>query len=242
MANKEILYPVYDEGELHVVISKGNQKLGNIPAFNLLPANQPLKLNNGTQLTNIKGTCGKHCANCMNDCYAVRYVKMHHNACVEAYAKNTVIMRNDPAKLRKEIKEYCEKNIVKYFRFHTSGEIESLDQLIVYCGICEDNPEVVFYIYTKAFDIFEKYLAKYDKFPSNLVINLSEWDGNLADVSPELIGMCNIYAYDDGTRCADMDELEHCPAVDQGGHETGITCAMCRRCMKKRNVTAVYAH
>lgn len=240
MTNKEVMYPVYDNGELHIAISKGNQKMGNIPAFNLLPSNEPLKLNNGTQLTNIIGTCGKHCKSCKDDCYAIRYIKQRHNSCVTPYAGNTIIMRNDPKKLYDEIKEFCDKNIVKYFRFHTSGELESFEQFCNYCNICDNNPDVVFYIYTKAFEILEKYLEKYEKFPSNLVVNLSEWNGNLKEVPFSIVGKCSVFMYDDGSQ--DLSKITHCPAVDKDGHETGITCAMCRRCMKKRNITAVYAH
>lgn len=166
--NKKILYPVYDYGELNVTISKQNKKLGNIPAFNTLAGNRLLTLSNGTILTNIVGTCGKHCKECFHDCYAVRYIKCHHNSTVRPYAANTIVMRHDPDKLRKAIKEYCDKNIVKYFRFHTSGELESLQQFFSYCKICLENPDVIFYIYTKAFDILEKYLDLGEEFPNTL--------------------------------------------------------------------------
>ena len=148
MNSKNPIYPIYDEGNLHVSISKGNQKLGNIPGFNTLAGNEPLTLKNGRMLTNIVGTCGSLCELCKNKCYAVRFSVQHHNSVVPAYAKNTVILRNDPQKLRAEINEYCKKNIVRYFRFHTSGELESIEQLKLYAQICKDNEDVVFYIYT----------------------------------------------------------------------------------------------
>ena len=240
MKDKKILYPVYDYGELNVTISKRNNKLGNIPAFNTLPGNRPIKKNDGTQLTNIVGTCGKHCKECFNDCYSVRYIKCHHNSTVRAYANNTIIMRNDGEKLRKAIKEYCEKNIVRYFRFHTSGELESVEQLKLYCDICNDNPDIIFYIYTKAFDILQAWIEKFVKFPINLVVNLSQWNDNLDGLSSRLLNQCNVFAYDDGE--TDLSHMTHCPAVDRKGHETGITCAQCRRCMKRGSKTAVYAH
>lgn len=233
------LYPVYDYGELNPFISNGNTKMGNIPQFNTLPGNRPLRKKDGRLLTNIVGTCGKHCGECFHDCYAVRFIKCHHNTVVKAYASNTVIMRHNPNKLRKSIKEYCDKNIVKYFRFHTSGELESMEQMKLYCDICKDNQDVVFYIYTKAFDILETWIGKHT-FPKNLVVNLSQWNDNLRGVSDKLKHMCNIFAYDDGG--VDLSHMKHCPAVDRKGHETGVTCAECRRCMKKGNVTAVYAH
>lgn len=241
MKDLKIMHPVYDYGELNVTISKRNNKLGNIPAFNTLAGNRLLTLSNGTILTNIVGTCGKHCKECFSDCYAVRYIKCHHNSTVRAYANNTIIMRNDGEKLRKAIKEYCEKNIVKYFRFHTSGELESVEQLKLYCEICYDNPDIVFYIYTKAFDILMKWIDGKNDFPENLVINLSEWNGNLDNVPQRLKVVCNIFSYDDG-ESEFAASLPHCPAVDKKGNETGITCAQCRRCMRKGNITAVYAH
>ena len=237
MTNK-ILYPVYDYGELNVTISHRNNKLGNIPQFNTLPGNKPLKRKDGVKVTNIVGTCGRHCSDCFNDCYAVRFIVMHHNTCVRAYAANTLVMRRNPDKLRKAVKEYCEKNIVKYFRFHTSGELESVNQLKLYCDICRDNPDVTFYIYTKAFDILLKYE---DSLPDNLIVNLSEWHGNIDNLPLSLISKCNIFSYDDGESEFAAKQI-HCPAVDKKGHETGITCAECRRCMKRGNVTAVYAH
>lgn len=244
---KKILYPVYDNGELHVSISKGNLKLGNIPGLNLLPGDEPLQAKNG-QLTNIAGTCGKYCKDCIKNCYAVRYVKLRQNSCVKPYAMNTLIMRNNPEKLRAAIKDYCTKNIVKYFRFHSAGEIESLEQLRLYGLICTDNPDVVFYTYTKAFDILEAWFkelsASNTEPPENFVINLSEWHENLDylnKVHPYFSRFCNVFAYDD---CTDKRyaEMPHCPAINIRGHETGVTCAQCRRCLQLKHHTAIYSH
>lgn len=238
--SSDAMYPVYDYGELNVTISKGNTKMGNIPNFNTLPGNKPLRMKDGMLLTNINGTCGKHCGECFHDCYAVRFIKVHHNVCVKSYAANTIIMRHNPDKLRNALKEYCNKNIVKYFRFHTSGELESVEQFQLYCDIAKDNGDVIFYIYTKAFDILEDWLEVNRVLPKNMVVNLSQWNDNLRFVSDRLKQQCNIFAYDDGEM--DLSYMKHCPAVDKNGRETGITCAECRRCMKRGNVTAVYAH
>ena len=35
-------YPIYDNGKLHISISQGNSKMGNIPQFNILPGDEPL--------------------------------------------------------------------------------------------------------------------------------------------------------------------------------------------------------
>ena len=250
---KEIMYGIYDNGEMHVRISRGNVKVGNIPQFNTLPGNDLIEMSNGKILTNIVGTCGKCCDNCFKNCYAVRSLKLHHNSTTVAWGANTVILRNDPEKVLNEITEFCTKNIVNYFRFHTSGELESVEQLKLYCEICKRNPDVVFYIYTKNFDVLVDWFME-NPVPDNFVINLSEWHGNIEkyydsisderkrDIAKRIFAKeMNVFSYDDNDPAC-MQNLPHCPAIDSKGHETGVTCAMCRRCMKKGNNTSVYAH
>ena len=251
MKNMEPKFRIYDNGGLHVSISCKNGKLGNIPQFNTLPGDEPLKLSNGQTLCNIKGTCGTACKDCKSSCYAVRAALYHNNSVIPAWGRNTVIMRNDPEKVKSEINEYCRKNIVKYFRFHTSGELESSEQLELYCDICNDNPDVIFYIYTKRFDVLTEYFLNHPV-PDNFIVNLSEWHGNISDYLKndvyegvrgeveEIFSKFNVFSYDDGN--SSMEGLTHCPAIDKTGHETGVTCAQCRRCMKRGNKTAVYPH
>lgn len=244
-------YPVYDNGQIHVSISRGNAKVGNIPQFNTLPGDELLTLASGQVLTNIVGTCGGHCSDCKSSCYAIRSAKFHHKSVIRAWAQNTVILRNDPEKIKNEIGEYCKKNIVKFFRFHTSGELESINQLILYCEICTENPDVNFYIYTKRFDLIEEHFVKnHNQLPENFIINLSEWHENIMKYiySPNentrrFFSRLNIFAFDDHTKeSVFASNLTHCPAVDRYGHETGVTCAQCRRCMTPNHHTAVHEH
>lgn len=249
---EEPKFKIYDNGELHVSVSYKNGKLGNIPQFNTLPGDEPLRFANGQQIVNIKGTCGAACKECASDCYAIRTALYHNRTVIPAWGRNTLILRNDPNKVRREINEFCKKNIVRYFRFHTSGELESNDQFQLYCDICEDNPDITFYIYTKRFDIIAHYAIHGYEIPENFIINLSEWHGNIdkfieKEVAPtdrkkveELFDSLNVFYYDDGE--TDLSEIAHCPAIDRDGHETGITCAQCRRCMKGGKRTAVYSH
>lgn len=251
-ANAKPLYEVYDDGTIHISVSKGNDKVGNIPQFSTLPGNDVLRFPDGRPVTNVVGTCGEHCKDCSESCYAVRLLKRFTRNVPNAWAKNTVLMRNDPEKVRREIKDYCNKNIVKYFRFHTSGELESTDHLDLYCKICNDNPDVTFYIYTKAFGIVRDYVVLLgNTIPENLIINLSEWHGNVErflnehddDETLKFFETLNIFSYDDKDPEYSFPEtLTHCPAIRPDGHESGVTCAQCRRCLRKGSKTAIYAH
>ena len=250
MSNKP-KYPIYDDGQLHLSISKGNIKVGNIPQFNTLPGNEPLRGYNGELLTNIEGTCGDLCEDCKGDCYAIKCARFRHHTVINAWAKNTYILRNEPEKVRNEINEFLRKSVFRYFRFHTSGEVENMEQLKLYCEICNDNPDVVFYMYTKNFKaIYDLFVINREEKPDNLIINLSEWHGNIRrfyDKLPknaiQFFNSLNEFAYDDGSEeCGNIISYIHCPAINNRGHETGVTCAICKRCMTPNKRTAVYAH
>ena len=249
MKAKKIIYPIHDYGQLSVSISKGNGKLGNIPQFNLLPTSGVIRNGKGVALTNVTGTCGKYAEDCAKVCYAKRCCTLHHNSVIPAWGRNTVLVRLCPDKVREGINEYCKKNIVRYFRFHTSGELENLEHLKLYATICHDNPDVTFFIYTKAFDILQEWFEDLqdngEGIPSNFIINLSEWHGNLdflkESTAHPYFKHCHIFSYDDNSPKCRYNHLPHCPAIDVHGHETGITCAQCRRCMTGHD-TAVYSH
>jgi len=253
-ADQQPKYPIYDNGTLYPSFPMGNTKMGPILYFSTLPGNSILTAK-GRPLTNIVGTCGKYCESCKKACYAVRTAIYRQNSCLRSWARNTVILRNDPEKLKRAIKEICIKMVAKYFRFHVSGEFESVEQIKLYCDICRDSPEVTFYVYTKVFDLFAEYILIYGALPVNFVVNLSIWYDNLERFYCEFskshtpgeletvkkhFSRFGLFIYDDGA--ADLRNIKHCPAVDENGHETGLTCAQCRRCMKAGTVTAVYAH
>lgn len=103
--------------------------------------------------------------------------------------------------------------------------------------LAKANPNVRFYTYTKRFSWVEKYLEENKELPSNFVINMSIWHKNYSNPYglPEFI-------YDDGTE-EDVAKLPHCPAVGADHHETGITCARCKRCINaKRAIELQYMH
>ena len=235
---KKIKYEVYLTGDTHVHIQDGNRKLGKgIYTINLLAGDEPLTKKDGTQLVNIPGTCGGCCKDCKHDCYAIKTQIFRNNGIV-SWAENTLLAVHEPETFFKEIQQFLDRSMVAAVRFHSFGEIPSYKYLLYMIKLAEDNPTVAFYTYTKRFSWVEKYLEVNKALPDNLVINMSIWHKNYDNPYslPEFI-------YDDGTE-EDVAKLPHCPAVDKNGHETGITCSNCKRCLKakKGSKIAVYAH
>ena len=228
-------YNLYLDGNNRVHVTGGNTKIGGIYNISLLPSNEPLTLKNGTVLTNIKGTCGGCCDGCKNACYAVNSCIYHHNSVIPAWGDNTILAREDMAEFFHQLDDIFSKNIIGVFRWHVGGEFFSENYMENVYKFCANHPDTKFYVYTKRFE----WVEQLDSIkPSNLVVNVSIWHNNYDNPLnyPEFI-------YDDGND-KEVSALRHCPAVDKDGHETGITCAQCRRCFTapKGDRIAVYAH
>lgn len=225
-----------------ISLSNGNKKIGKgVWSFSTLPGDKPLSTEKLGPLTDIKGTCTGVCEGCKSNCYAIKLGKLHHNVCISAWGKNTLMIRKDPVKVAKQLISAIDKYKIHTLRYNVSGEIENLEQLNCIVHVATSRPNTIVYLYTKQFEIIKKYLSLHEKFPDNLVINISEWHGNSDKYNFDKAHL-NIFAYDDGTD-PKLKSWVHCPAVDAKGHETGIQCKDCKRCMKNKGYkTAVYAH
>lgn len=237
---KKVKYETYLTGDTHLHIQNGNKKTGKgIYLVNLLPGSEPLTKKDGTQLTNIQGSCVGCCENCCeSDCYAIRYTVFHHNSCVPSYADNTVLARHDVDTFFDELQQFIDRSMVAAIRYHAAGEIVSYKYLCKMAEIAENNPTIIFYTYTKRYAWLEKYVKENGSFPANLVISVSIWHNNYDNPLgfPEFI-------YDDGSD-ESLKNIPHCKAVSESGTETGITCAQCKMCLKAKHgqQIAVYAH
>ena len=233
-----IKYECYLTNETHLKIQNGNLKLGKgIYSINLLAGDEPLAKKDGTQLTNVKGTCGGCCENCKTNCYAIK-TQVYRNRNIPSWAGNTLLARFDIDRFFYELQAFIDNNIVSAIRYHSFGEIPSYEYLLNMVEIAKRNKDVRFYTYTKRYKWIEKYISENGDLPSNLVINISIWNKNYDNPYnlPEFI-------YDDGTD-SELENVFHCPAIDKNGNETGFTCAKCKRCLKakKGDRLAVYAH
>ena len=270
---KTVLYEKSAEPTLHV--SQGNDKIGKmIWSFSTLPGNEDHLLyiedkeNPGEKilLTDVPGTCSKHCETCFGSgCYAVNSAKLHHNAVINAWTDNTLLLRSGKVfdmldKFISEKNKDAAHPKITIFRINVSGEIGDCNELINWNNLAEKHPEVRFGVYTKNYEALDELCrtSGADAIAANLVINVSEWHGVAADFLAKYPGVFNVFEYDDSKRKnnelskEEISRLEsevHCPAVNSKGHHalkpdgTPITCSMCQRCYRKTGeTTAVYAH
>lgn len=221
--------------KLKVKISQSNSKTG-IPSFNTLPGNDKdyYRTPHSLDGERITGTCQCCCPG--GYCQKVTRYPGVFNACLI----NTILVKEHPDELEKQLNSWLELYEPRYFRIHDYGEIWDYNNLKMWIRIAEKHEDTKFYTYTKRFDLLREYLQNGGLIPENLTINLSTWDG-VTDKGEDLIatGLFNVFHYDDDKN----SPLIHCPAVDKDGNRNSdIICLKCKRCMRKGNFTAVYPH
>jgi len=223
-------------------ISTSNEKTG-LPSFNLLAGAMDTPYTGYTpkacEKDGTTGTCNGTCPGC----YALRMTR--YTACYENYRENTKIaLSGDFETIKKTVAAFLWENEPRRFRIHDSGDFPSLSYMEMWDAISKENPETVFYCYTKRIDLLKAFTEKHGRRPA-FVVSVSTWAGICEESDLIAAGVEDLprFEYDDGTR-PELANIPHCPAVDKSGKRTGITCAQCKHCSNAKNGEkwAVYAH
>lgn len=225
-----------------VHISTSNSKT-HIPSFNMLAGENNLYKGympgNMKDLASVGGTCGRRCPGCYAE-KMTRYPDSFKNM-----VENTLtIKRGNYGELKKAVSAFVSLYEPRRFRVHDSGDFINFEYLKAWDEIARENPETVFYCYTKRIDLLKAFKEETGRMPA-LVISVSTWAGicEEKDLIENGCEMLPRFEYDDGTR-PELEKLPHCPAVSKDGKRTGITCAQCKHCSRAKNGEkwAVYAH
>ena len=144
--------------EKHVVISKGNIKMGQIQSVSLPPV----------------VTCSSlACKFCGKKCYARKMCKLRPTV-KESYDNNLDILMNDKELFWREVEGSIK--LTTYFRFFVSGDIYDKDFLenMVLCA--RKNKHCNILCFTKKYSLVNEYL-EHHRLPKNLNIVFSAWKG-----------------------------------------------------------------
>ena len=218
-----------------------------------------MQLKDGTLLTNVPGTCSKHCENCFHSgCYAVNSARLHSNVVIKAWGENTLLLRKGI--IWDKIDSYINKNQkkIKLWRINVSGEIGSVQEFEKWNNIAAKYPQIQFGLYTKNYEDLDLFMQKHGKTADNFVINVSQWEHCADNFLAKYPNVFNVFEYNPTNmkNCTWSDSekkrinsLPKCPAVDIKGHHTKdvhgnpITCDKCLRCYRKTGqTTTVWSH
>ena len=184
---------------LHVSISNGNQKMGDIKSVSL-PAGLTCRM-----------------APCQGRCYARRLGEIRPNV-REAYRRNYQILLEYPDQYWREVEAAI--MLSRFFRFHVSGDIPNPKYLKSMMAVTARHPHCQVLCFTKRYEIVNGYLDSGGQFPGNLHLLFSAWAG-LQMVNPYSLPEAHV-RYRDGTTTAAHGALEcsgncsECATTDSG--------------------------
>ena len=141
---------------LKLSISTGNRKMGAIPSISLPPVI----------------TCPQE-APCARKCYAAKMCRIYPSV-KKAYQNNLDLLNEDWPEYWKQARAAVQ--MARFFRFHVSGDIPNpgyFRELVTTARQCCNTDILVF---TKQYDIVNRYIDTFGPLPKNLHVILSRWD------------------------------------------------------------------
>jgi len=108
-----------------------------------------------------------------------------------------------------------------FFRWHDSGDIQSVEHLEKIAQVAKNLPAIQFWIPTREYSFVSTYLKKHGAFPSNLTVRLSAL---MVDGQPPVGIAKRLNLTTSGVATAGFN----CPANSQGNK-----CLSCRACWDK---------
>jgi|TARA_A100001515_G_scaffold58593_2_gene46279 hypothetical protein len=129
----------------------------------------------GSKLVNVKGSV------CYG-CYALNGNYKRYNLPLKLQHKTKNISNNDWCKaLAYLINNQGNKKDKNFFRWHDSGDLQSVEHLKKIIEVCKMTPNVKHWLPTREYGIVNKYIKQGDKIPKNLVIRFS---AHMIDTKP----------------------------------------------------------
>jgi len=111
-----------------------------------------------------------------------------------------------------------------YFRWHDSGDLQSLEHLELIAAVCERTPDCKHWLPTREYSMVKAYVAKHGAIPRNLMVRLSAMYPDVAVKIPaSLQGVPGITA--SNVHKAGAPIGQGCIAYTQNGE-----CRDCRAC------------
>ena len=222
----------------------GNIKLGTTGySFSKLAGNTEFTIEG----EKIVGSCGRHCAGCWTEaikagrrpaCYVAKSYR--HPSVKIGHARNTKMFRQDIEKAFEILNKTIDraKNKPVFVRINQSGELETVKEFLSWCDMARKNPDIKFWLYTKAFDIVSFALDR-NLVPDNMTILFSIWHEYGINEFLKYSERENVkaFVYDDKTfnyAAHNINITTYCHAYDENGKlNHAVTCDKCQKCFNR---------
>ena len=188
------------------LVAKGNKKLGKGIWHTNLPAGD---------------ACPGASSYCSDVCYAKKGFYVLQRA---RYGTNLDYLRNEPEAYGLQLlADVAALKPGSVFRFHTAGDIDSVEHVGIIRDVCLSRPDIAFYLYTRSHAVLDiREAIETELFP---LANLTVWASSDPSMGPVPDGWREARIYpDEATARADRKPV--CP--EQTGKRPDCTsCGLC---------------
>ena len=226
----------------------GNIKLGNTWNFSTVYGNEIQTVTFNGETIRARGTCGKYCKGCENDCYvkkSYRYPSVKYS-----HIKNTIAIRFNTKNAFEDLTTAIINARIKpeIIRINQSGEIEKAEIFRGWCEMARQFPKIKFWLYTKAYNLVIPTLKAGDV-PENMTILFSIWHNFGINEFKEVAHLKNVkaFVYDDGYNYSNqgIQIQTYCPAYKEINGKMQLnhkaTCDKCKKCFNRASNCKVIA-
>ena len=118
----------------------------------------------------------------------------------------------------------------KFFRWHDSGDLQSIDHLKKIVQICKNTPDVKHWLPTREYKIVNSYLVNFGALPKNLVVRLSS---HMIDQKPPSLK---------GLNTSTVHKIKKAFGVECQSYKNNNECKDCRLCWNSdiKNISYKY--
>ena len=138
----------------------------------------------GGNIAQLNMPYAKTCRNdapCFKDCYCT-HGNMAYPSVRNSHLKKYEAYTADPIGFFDELDRELNQMPIKYFRWHSAGDIVDIKYLNLMCWLARRHKDIRFLCFTKKFEMVNTYLDGHRK-PDNLILVLSNW-GNWRVINP----------------------------------------------------------
>ena len=128
----------------------------------------------------------------------------------------------------------------RFFRWFTSGDLQSVDMLVAIVEIAKAIPEIQFWLPTKEHGFIREYKAVYGEFPANLNVRVSMFMVNQEPSNG--LGLPTSTVINNPSDMNDKHENLCKASLEQFNGQSEVNCGDCRKCWDKnvKNVAYLY--
>lgn len=166
-------------------------------------------------------------APCKKGCYACKGRQILPNV-LGGYYRNWRLWDNDPRNYEEQICAKLAKTPLPFFRYSDAGDIPSMEYFAMMVRIALRFPDIRFLVYTKQYEIVNKWLDQNEKLPDNLTVRFSYWDKSWEVPNPHNLPRAWV-------SFKKLDKNPDYPAKAFTCHcNPGTTCSTCGVCFNKK--------